>query len=71
MLTILRGLAEFERLLIKARTDVGIKQAREAGIKFGRPGKLTKHQKEQRSNARPGRAAVGGGAAPQRRSEHD
>jgi DNA invertase Pin-like site-specific DNA recombinase len=47
MLTILGGLAEFERSLIKARTDVGIKRAREAGIKFGRPSKLTKHQQEQ------------------------
>jgi DNA invertase Pin-like site-specific DNA recombinase len=28
MLTILGGLAEFERSLIKARTDVGIKRAR-------------------------------------------
>ena len=47
ILTILGGLAEFERSLIKARTDVGIKRAREAGIKFGRPSKLTKHQQEQ------------------------
>jgi hypothetical protein len=47
MLTILGGLGEFERSLIKARTDVGIKRAREAGIKFGRPSKLTKHQQEQ------------------------
>jgi DNA invertase Pin-like site-specific DNA recombinase len=47
MLTILGGLAEFERSLIKARTDVGIKRAREAGIKFGRPSKLTKHQREE------------------------
>src|SRR5215831_3068925 len=47
MLTILGGLAEFERSLIKARTDVGIKRAREAGIPFGRPPKLTRHQQEQ------------------------
>ncbi|HWX27869.1 MAG TPA: recombinase family protein [Steroidobacteraceae bacterium] len=47
MLTILGGLAEFERSLIKARTDVGIKRAREAGIRFGRPPKLTWHQQEQ------------------------
>jgi DNA invertase Pin-like site-specific DNA recombinase len=47
MLTILGGLAEFERSLIKARTDVGIRRAREAGIRFGRPSKLTKHQQEQ------------------------
>jgi DNA invertase Pin-like site-specific DNA recombinase len=47
MLTIVGGLAEFERSLIKARTDVGIKRAREAGIRFGRPPKLTRHQQAQ------------------------
>src|SRR5262249_21382206 len=47
MLTILGGLAEFERTLIKARTDVGIKRAREQGIRFGRPPKLTKHQQTE------------------------
>ena len=47
MLTILGGLAEFERSLIKARTDVGIKRAREQGIRFGRPPKLTKHQQTE------------------------
>jgi DNA invertase Pin-like site-specific DNA recombinase len=47
MLTILGGLAEFERSLIKARTDVGIRRAREAGTRFGRPPKLTRHQQEQ------------------------
>ena len=47
MLTVLGGLAEFERSLIKARTDVGIRRAREAGVKFGRPSKLTKHQQAQ------------------------
>jgi DNA invertase Pin-like site-specific DNA recombinase len=46
MVTVLGGLAEFERSLIKARTDVGIKRAREAGIRFGRPPKLTRHQQE-------------------------
>jgi DNA invertase Pin-like site-specific DNA recombinase len=46
MVTVLGGLAEFERSLIKARTDVGIKRAREAGIRFGRPPKLTRHQQD-------------------------
>jgi len=40
-------LAEFERELIKARTQVGIKRAREAGIAFGPPLKLTKHQQAE------------------------
>ena len=47
MLTVLGGLAEFERELIKARTQVGIKRAREAGIAFGPPLKLTKHQQAE------------------------
>jgi DNA invertase Pin-like site-specific DNA recombinase len=47
MVTFLGGIAEFERSLIKARTDVGIKRAREAGIRFGRPPKLTKHQRAE------------------------
>jgi DNA invertase Pin-like site-specific DNA recombinase len=32
---------------IKARTDVGVKRARAAGVRFGRPPKLTRHQQEQ------------------------
>ena len=44
MLTVLGGVATLERHLIKARTDTGIKQARAAGIKFGRPSALNKHQ---------------------------
>ena len=37
MLTVLGGLAEFERELIKARTDEGRKRAQARGIRFGRP----------------------------------
>ena len=44
MLTVLGGLAEFERELIKARTDEGRKRAHARGVRFGRPLKLTKHQ---------------------------
>jgi DNA invertase Pin-like site-specific DNA recombinase len=47
IVTVLGGLAEFERSLIKARTDVGVKRARAAGVRFGRPPKLTRHQQEQ------------------------
>jgi DNA invertase Pin-like site-specific DNA recombinase len=47
MLTILGGLAEFERSLIAARTDDGRKRARARGVKFGRPVKLTKHQRAE------------------------
>jgi DNA invertase Pin-like site-specific DNA recombinase len=44
MLTVLGGLAEFERELIKARTDDGRKRAMARGVRFGRRPKLTLHQ---------------------------
>src|SRR6266705_2834391 len=46
MLTVLGGLAEFERELIRARTDDGRKRAKARGVKFGRPLKLTAHQRK-------------------------
>jgi DNA invertase Pin-like site-specific DNA recombinase len=45
MLTVLGGLAEFERELIRARTGEGRKRAKERGVHMGRPSKLTTHQK--------------------------
>ena len=47
MLTVLGGLAEFERELIRARTGEGRKRAQERGVKFGRPRKLTAHQRQE------------------------
>ena len=47
MLTILGGLAEFERELIKARTGEGRARAKAAGIHMGRPPKLTSHQRRE------------------------
>jgi DNA invertase Pin-like site-specific DNA recombinase len=44
MLTILGGLAEFERELIHARTSEGRERAKARGVKMGRPPKLTHHQ---------------------------
>jgi DNA invertase Pin-like site-specific DNA recombinase len=44
MLTVLGGLAEFERELITARTTEGRKRAQTRGIRFGRKPKLTAHQ---------------------------
>ena len=46
MLTVLGGLAEFERELIKARTGEGIKRAKAAGVRFGRPPRMTDKQRE-------------------------
>ena len=47
MLTVLGGLAEFERELIRARTGEGRKRAKERGVKFGRPRKMTQHQRRE------------------------
>ena len=49
MVTILGGLAEFERYLILSRTNEGRQRAKAKGIKFGRKPKLTKHQREEAS----------------------
>jgi DNA invertase Pin-like site-specific DNA recombinase len=47
MLTVLGGLAEFERELIRARTGEGRKRAQARGVKFGRPPKLNAHQRRE------------------------
>jgi DNA invertase Pin-like site-specific DNA recombinase len=47
MLTVLGGLAEFERDLIRARTGEGRKRAKARGVRFGRPRKLTPHQRQE------------------------
>ena len=44
MLTVLGGLAEFERELIRARTHEGRKRPQARGVRFGRRLKLTAHQ---------------------------
>jgi DNA invertase Pin-like site-specific DNA recombinase len=47
MLTVLGGLAEFERELIRARTGEGRRRAKDRGVKFGRPRKLAPHQRRE------------------------
>src|SRR5271169_1293999 len=47
MLTVLGGLAEFERDLIRARTGEGRARAKARGVKLGRKPKLTDHQKRE------------------------
>jgi DNA invertase Pin-like site-specific DNA recombinase len=44
MLTVLGGLAEFERELIRARTGECRRRAKARGVRFGRPRKMTPHQ---------------------------
>jgi len=47
MLTVLGGLAEFERELIRARTGEGRERAKARGVKMGRKPKLTPHQAKE------------------------
>ncbi len=46
MLTVLGGLAEFERELIRQRTGEGRARAKDRGVHMGRPSKLTPHQQQ-------------------------
>jgi len=47
MLTVLGGLAEFERELIRARTGEGRERAKANGVRLGRKPKLTDHQRKE------------------------
>ena len=47
MLTVLGGLAEFERDLIRARTAEGRQRAKARGVRLGRRPKLTPHQQQE------------------------
>ena len=47
MLTVLGGLAEFERELIRSRTGEGRERAKAKGVVFGRKPKLTAHQRQE------------------------
>ncbi len=47
MLTVLGGLAEFERELIKARTGEGRKRAKARGVHMGRPPALNRDQRRE------------------------
>ena len=59
MLTVLGGLAEFERHLILARTSEGRTRAQQRGVKFGRKPSLTQHQRaEALERRRQGEALV-------------
>ena len=44
---LLGGIAEFERELIRARTGEGRKRAKARGVRFGRPRKMTPHQRQE------------------------
>jgi DNA invertase Pin-like site-specific DNA recombinase len=52
MLTVLGGLAEFERDLIRARTSEGRERAKANGVHMGRPPNLTPHQRREAAERR-------------------
>jgi DNA invertase Pin-like site-specific DNA recombinase len=47
LVTMLGGIGEFERELIRSRTGEGRARARARGVKFGRKPKLTPHQQQE------------------------
>ena len=47
LITVLGGIAQFERELIRERTDDGRIRAKARGVRFGRPRKLTAHQRRE------------------------
>jgi DNA invertase Pin-like site-specific DNA recombinase len=47
LVTMLAGIAEFERELIRARTGEGRKRAQARGVRFGRPPKLSAYQRQE------------------------
>ena len=54
MLTVLGGLAEFERDLIRLRTSEGRERAKARGVKMGRKPTLTPHQQREAMKRRDG-----------------
>jgi DNA invertase Pin-like site-specific DNA recombinase len=71
MLTVLGGLAEFEKELIRARTGEGRERAKARGQSLGRPFKLTPHQRSEAIRRRDRGNAVGHRPQLQRPPEYD
>jgi DNA invertase Pin-like site-specific DNA recombinase len=59
MVTVLAGLAEFERELIRARTSEGRARAKANGQSLGRKPKLTQHQRSEAIRRRDAGEALG------------
>lgn len=58
MVTVLAGLAEFERELIRSRTSEGRERAKSRGVRMGRRPKLTSHQRREALERREGGESV-------------
>jgi DNA invertase Pin-like site-specific DNA recombinase len=59
MLTVLGGLAEFERELIRARTGEGRERAVANGVRLGRKPTLTHHQPQEAIKREGGQGNAG------------
>ena len=71
MLTVLGGLADFERTLIAERTGEGRKRAMAAGVKFGRPPVLTAFQKAEAHKRRIAGEPLSRSRKPTASASHD
>jgi DNA invertase Pin-like site-specific DNA recombinase len=69
MLTVLGGLAEFERELIRSRTSEGRERAKAKGVRMGRKPKLTHHQRQEAIARREAGESLVGIARSYRRGE--
>jgi len=58
MLTVLGGLAEFERELIRTRTGEGRERAKARGVVLGRRPKLSPHQRREALARREARFVI-------------
>jgi hypothetical protein len=63
ILTVLAGLAEFERSLIIGRTQAGIARAKARGVTFSRPAKLNPPDGRRRTTSQSPPVGVGSEAA--------
>jgi len=59
IITVMAGIAEFERDLIRQRSNDGRQAAKKRGVKFGRPAKLSLAQIKLIQTARKNGSSVG------------
>jgi len=59
IMTVLAGLAEFERELIRSRCGEGMARVKDRGVRFGRPRKMTPHQRQEARRRLEASALIG------------
>jgi DNA invertase Pin-like site-specific DNA recombinase len=58
LLAVLAGIADWEREMIRTRTDEGRERAKARGVKFGRKASLTNYQKREALDRRAGGESI-------------